>query len=220
VTEGGGKVALAAHGLVKSYGSRQVLRGVSFRVPTGSLVGIDGENGAGKSTVLKCIVGLLRPDSGRVVATGRLGYCPQEPALIDLLTCREQLRLFGAAHGLSQPEAQRRGDELMSRFGCARYADERIDRLSGGTRQKINLIVALLGDPDVLVLDEPYQGFDYETYQMFWEYAESARATGRSVLVVSHLHTEVNRFDAMVSVHEGLATVRGPLAAAVAGGSP
>lgn len=77
----------------------------------------------------------------------------------------------------------RRSADLRDRFGSAKYATERIDRLSGGTRQKINLIAALLVDPDVLVLDEPYQGFDYETYLTFWEFAEQARTAGRSVLV-------------------------------------
>jgi ABC-type multidrug transport system ATPase subunit len=197
--------ALAAHELVKSYGRRRVLKGVSFTVPTGSLVGIEGENGAGKSTLLKCVVGLLRPDAGRVEAAGRIGYCPQEPALIDLLTCREQLELFGVAYGLSSMDVTTRGTALMERFGCAGYADERIDRLSGGTRQKVNLIVALLAEPDVLVLDEPYQGFDYETYLTFWEYAEEARAAGRAVLVVSHMHTEKHRFDAMVTLRDGVA---------------
>jgi ABC-type multidrug transport system ATPase subunit len=94
--------ALVTRNLVKAYGSRKVLRGITFAVPTGSLVRIEGENGAGKSTLLKCLVGLLRPDQGRVEATGRLGYCPQDPALIDLLTCQEQLLLFGHAYGLSQ----------------------------------------------------------------------------------------------------------------------
>lgn len=213
-TDGG--TALSAHGLSKSYGRRRVLNGVSFTVPPGLLVGIEGENGSGKSTLLRCLVGLQRPDTGTVEAVGRIGYCPQEPALFDLLTLREQLLLCGAGYGLAHADVQRRTDELMARFNCTRYADERIDRLSGGTRQKVNLIAALLADPDVLVLDEPYQGFDYETYLGFWDYAESSRAAGRAVLVVSHMHTEQDRFDAMLELRDGLVTARGPAAARVA----
>lgn len=205
----GSHPALAASGLVKSYGRRKVLRGVSFTVPHGLLVGIEGENGAGKSTLLKCLVGLLRPDAGQVRSGGVIGYCPQEPALMDLLTCREQLLLFGAGYRLSREETMRRAGELMEHFGCARYAGERIDRLSGGTRQKINLIAALLADPDLLVLDEPYQGFDYETYLTFWDYADQARKAGRAVLVVSHMHTEKDRFDAMLVLRDGTVSAHG-----------
>ena len=207
--------ALAASGITKAYGRRKVLRGVSFVVPPGLLVGIEGENGAGKSTLLKCLVGLLKPDEGRVTAAGRLGYCPQEPALVDLLTCEEQLLLFGAGYGLSGETTRERSGALMERFNCARYTGERVDRLSGGTRQKINLIAALLANPDVLVLDEPYQGFDYETYLTFWEYAEESRAAGRAVLVVSHMHTEKDRFDAMLKLRDGVVTAEGRKAADV-----
>jgi ABC-2 type transport system ATP-binding protein len=207
--------ALVAKGLTKAYGRRKVLRGVSFAVPAGLLVGIEGENGAGKSTLLKCLVGLLKPDRGQVTAAGRLGYCPQEPALVDLLTCAEQLQLFGAGYGLPAATAQERASALMERFNCAKYASERVDRLSGGTRQKINLIAALLVDPDVLVLDEPYQGFDYETYMTFWAHAEQSRAAGKAVLVVSHMHTEKDRFDAMLSLRDGVVTADGPKAADV-----
>jgi ABC-type multidrug transport system ATPase subunit len=212
-----GAPLLAAYGLGKAYGRRRVLDGVTFTVPPGLLVGIEGENGAGKSTLLKCLVGLLRPDSGRIETGGRLGYCPQDPALVEMLTCREHIVLFGAGYGLSRERAVRRGDELMTRFGCARFADDRIDRLSGGTRQKINLIGALLADPDLLVLDEPYQGFDYETYLTFWEHAEELRRDGRGVLVVSHMHTEQARFDAMLVLRDGAVTARGPAADRVLG---
>ena len=209
------RAGLTARGLVKAYGRRQVLRGVSFQAPAGLLIGIEGENGAGKSTLLQCLVGLLKPDDGTVLAAGRIGYCPQEPALLDLLTCREQLLLFGAGYGQSRQTTLARADALMTRFNCEKYLDERIGRLSGGTRQKINLIAALLADPDLLVLDEPYQGFDYETYLTFWTYAEESRAAGRGVLVVSHMHTEKDRFDAMLVLRDGRTTAHGPRAAEV-----
>ncbi|MFC4463816.1 ABC transporter ATP-binding protein [Streptomyces xiangluensis] len=205
---------LEVAGLVKRYGRRRpsVLNGVSFRVPRGLLVAVEGENGAGKSTLLGCLVGLLAPDAGQVVVSGSLGYCPQEPALFDTLTCAEQLTLFAAGYGLDGDTAERRARELMERFGCARYAGTRVDRLSGGTRQKVNLIASLLHHPDVLLLDEPYQGFDYETYLSFWSFAEQARDEGRSVVVVSHMHTERHRFGALVALSNGTVEVTGPQA--------
>jgi ABC-type multidrug transport system ATPase subunit len=200
---------ITVRGLAKRYGRRRVLEDVGFTVPEGVLVGIQGENGAGKSTLLKCLVGLLRPDRGSVELHGRIGYCPQDPSLIESLTVREQFELFGAGYGLDPDEIAERAEALMDEFGCARYADTRVDRLSGGTRQKVNLIAALLHRPDVLVLDEPYQGFDYETYRRFWEYAELHRATGGSVVVVSHMHTELSRFDAMLDLVDGRVRVSG-----------
>jgi ABC-2 type transport system ATP-binding protein len=194
---------LSTQALRKSYGAHRVFDGVDFELPAGLLAGIEGENGAGKSTLLKCLIGLLEPDGGRVEVNGRLGYCPQEPALFDLLTCAEQLTLLGAGYQLSAAAVRERTAELMTLFRCDRYRDVRIDRLSGGTRQKINLIGALLARPEVLVLDEPYQGFDYETYLIFWDFVEAFRTQGHSVLVVSHMHTERSRFDTMWTLRDG-----------------
>lgn len=201
--------------LAKSYRRRKVLREVSFDLPAGMLVGIQGENGAGKSTLLQCIVGLTRPDAGQVTTAGRLGYCPQDPSLIETLTATEHLSLFGAGLGMTPDRVNLRGSELMSRFNCERFGDTRIDAMSGGTAQKINLIGSLLHEPEVLVLDEPYQGFDHDTYTRFWDYAEEFRDRGGSVLVVSHMHAEIGRFDALVDLVDGVARASGPQAALV-----
>jgi len=198
-----GDTPVAVRSLAKRYGRRRVLVDVSFTVERSALVGIEGENGAGKSTLLKCLVGLLRPDAGEVRVHGRIGYCPQEPMLMETLTVEEQLRLFGAGYGLSPDEHAGRAARLLERFHATKYAATRVDRLSGGTRQKVNLIGALLPTPDVLVLDEPYQGFDYDTYLTFWDYAEQFRAEGGAVVVVSHMHAEKHRFDAMLRLAEG-----------------
>jgi ABC-2 type transport system ATP-binding protein len=196
-------VPIEVRGLVKSYGRVSILRDLDFVVGAGELIGIEGENGAGKSTLLRCLVGLVSPDRGEVVVRGSLGYCPQEPTLVGVLTPAEVFRLFGAGYRMSGAAVTRRGAELMDRYGCRRFADVRVDNLSGGTRQKVNLIAAMLHDPDVLILDEPYQGFDYETYLTFWGHVEEFRQGGGSVVVVSHMHTEKHRFDRLVQVHDG-----------------
>ncbi|MQA97012.1 MAG: ATP-binding cassette domain-containing protein [Streptosporangiales bacterium] len=97
-----------------------------------------------------------------------------------------------------------RSSRLMETFRCTKYANTRVDRMSGGSRQKINLIIALLHRPDLLVLDEPYQGFDYETYQIFWDFTQGFCRDGGSVVVVSHMHTEKHRFDVMLDLAEGV----------------
>ncbi|MBF6557839.1 MAG: ABC transporter ATP-binding protein [Acidimicrobiales bacterium] len=182
-----------------------VLRGVDLELCAGQVVGLVGENGSGKSTLMKILVGALDADGGSVEVSGRVGYCPQEPLLYERLTCDEHLGLFGVAYGMD-PEAQSAAAEsLYDTLGFARWRDIQVAELSGGTRAKLNLALALLADPDVLLLDEPYAGFDWDTYQRFWELTATRRAAGRSVLVVSHFVTDQERFDRLVEVRDGKA---------------
>ncbi|WP_266393644.1 ABC transporter ATP-binding protein [Streptomyces canus] len=174
------------------YGKRLVLRGVDFTLPAGSLTGVVGENGAGKSTLLKILAGELRPARGSVRHGGRFGYCPQQVVVNDALTVRQHLAFFQAAFRL---DSLRYAREVMDVLGFAEYLDERAGVLSGGTRQKLNVTLALMHDPRVLLLDEPYQGFDWDTYLRFWELASRLRERGSSVLVVSHLAYDTERLD-------------------------
>ncbi|MFI7038584.1 ABC transporter ATP-binding protein [Microbispora rosea] len=185
----------------KSYRGGPVLRGVDLDLPPGRVVGIVGENGAGKTTLLRVLAGDLRPDGGSVRHGGRIGHCPQETVLHDAFTVEQHLRFFQVAYGL---ESLRRAEELMEalRFSGSRRA--RPGTLSGGTRQKLNLVLALMHDPDVLLLDEPYQGFDWETYVRFWDLAEELRGRGRSVLVVSHLAYDAARLDMLHRLEGGV----------------
>jgi ABC-2 type transport system ATP-binding protein len=150
----------------KAFG-RPVLRDDSAEVGGGESVAIVEENGSEKSTLLKVIVGLLPPDGAQVLSQGRLGYCPQELLICDRLTVRQNLRYFGVAHGLTDRQIDARPTDLFEPLNYGQYRDQRVATLSGGTRQKLNLTVALLHNPDLLVLDEPYQGFDDEIYWRF-----------------------------------------------------
>ncbi|GKQ38484.1 ABC transporter ATP-binding protein [Streptomyces sp. A012304] len=197
---GVGQVGLRVEEVWKAYGRRQVLRGASLQVDAGALVGVFGENGAGKSTLLKVICGQLAPDAGRVLRGGQLGYCPQHVVLDERLTVAQHLRFFQVAYRL--PGLQR-AEELLDTLGCVRFRRDRVGVLSGGTRQKINLVLALMHDPPVLVLDEPYQGFDWDTYLRFWELAGELRSRGRSVLMVSHLAHDLDRFDGVHQLRDG-----------------
>jgi ABC-type multidrug transport system ATPase subunit len=191
---------VTAHDLHKSFGRRHVLRGVDLEVPAGALVAVIGENGAGKSTLLRLLAGTLAPDAGTVAVRGRLGYCPQEPVLNDVLTVEQHLRYFAAAYRLTDLG---RADELLDVLAYARYRDRRVEELSGGTRQKLNLTLALVHDPDVLLLDEPYQGFDWETYLRFWDLVDALRARERAVVVITHLVFEQERFDRLYRLRDG-----------------
>lgn len=196
-----------------SYQRHTVLRGVDLRLRPGTLAGIVGENGSGKTTLLKIVSGELKPDRGSVRHHGRFGYCPQSVVLDDSFTVRQHLDFFKSAFGL--PDL-RRAEEVMEVLGFTEYLDQRAGLLSGGSRQKLNLTLALMHDPDVLLLDEPYQGFDWETYLRFWELATRLRDAGRSVLVVSHLAYDINRLDLLWRLENGRLRCQEPRAEAVA----
>jgi ABC-2 type transport system ATP-binding protein len=181
----------------------QVLRGASLEVLPRELVGLVGENGSGKSTLMQVIVGLLARDGGSVSRPGRLGYCPQLPLLWDKLTVAEHFELFAQAYGLNERTATTSRDGLLAELGFEKYLDYRVEELSGGTRQKLNLALALMHDPQLLLLDEPYAGFDWETYLRFWEMAERRRAEGMGILIVSHLLAERERLTRVYELRDG-----------------
>jgi len=207
---------LAASGIEKSYGrglwpvrrSLPVLRGANLTLIAGEVVGLVGENGSGKSTLMKVLVGALAADAGTVDRTGRLGYCPQEPQVYGRLTCDEHFELFAHAYGMAPDVERASRREIYTSLGFERYATTRADQLSGGTLAKLNLGLALLADPDLLLLDEPYAGFDWDTYLRFWELVADRRKAGRSVLIISHFVVDEERFDRIVEVRDGLAVPR------------
>jgi ABC-type multidrug transport system ATPase subunit len=185
-----------------------VLRGASLALYPGEVAGLVGENGAGKSTLMKILVGALAPDAGAVTRAGVLGYCPQESVVYERLTCDEHFELFGRAYGMTPADERRSRRELYAALGFERYAGSQAGQLSGGTLAKLNLGLALLADPAVLLLDEPYSGFDFDTYLKFWDLVAQRRAAGRSVLIISHFVTDEERFDRIVILRDGKAVPR------------
>ena len=204
-------VVLAVRGVTKSFRrgvwplrrSTEVLKGASLEVPAGKLVGLVGENGSGKSTLLQIIVGLLARDGGTIDRPDRLGYCPQIPMLWDKLTVDEHFELFGRAYDLADEQRADAVERLLDELRFAKYRDYRVESLSGGTRQKLNLALALMHEPELLLLDEPYAGFDWETYVRFWELSESRRDGGMGILVISHLLAERERLDRIYTLADG-----------------
>ncbi len=211
-----GNEVLVATDIVKAFSRgiwpmrhhRQVLRGANLVLNPGEVVGLIGENGSGKSTLMKILVGDLAADAGAVSHTGTLGYCPQEPLVYPRLTCDEHFDLFGRAYQMPDEQAAQASKGIYQRLGFTRYATTRADQLSGGTLAKLNLGLALLADPAVLLLDEPYAGFDWDTYLKFWTIVAERRQAGRTVLIVSHFLVDQERFDRIIEVKNGVTEPR------------
>ena len=206
---------LRAEGVWKSYRrgwprrrTLAVLKGAELSLGSGEIVGLVGENGSGKSTFMKVLVGDLVGDAGTVERSDSFGYCPQVPVLYERLTCDEHIELFGAAYGLDAGELQRGRDTLYRELDFARFADTRVEELSGGTRSKLNLTLAMLHDPTLLCLDEPYAGFDWDTYQRFWDLTGQRRDGGASLLIISHFIADEERFDRIYDLIDGRAVPR------------
>jgi ABC-2 type transport system ATP-binding protein len=199
---------LAAQQVCKRFKHKVVFDGLNFKARRGQVVAVVGENGCGKSTLLKMLAGLTAPDSGQIYARGSIGYCPQDPGVFGRLTIDEHLRAFGSGFGLSETASVTKGRELLEALGMPKGEQGRSMNLSGGTRQKLNLALALLGDPDMLLLDEPYQGFDHGTYVNFWELVRGWADEGRGVIIITHMLAELELADRVVDLGKHMRKAR------------
>lgn len=189
---------LSVRALAKRYGERQALRDVSFEVARGELVAVVGPNGAGKTTLLSIVAGAQQASGGSVggsaVARGtsQIGWAPQQTAVYSKLTVRENLQLFARLERVADaPAAVAR---MLEQTGLAARADERVQRLSGGNRQRVNVALGLLADPQVLALDEPTSALDPGQRARLWQFVGTLAARGTSVLFSTHHLGEVRRY--------------------------
>ena len=196
--EGVGQPVLSVRSLAKRYGEREALRDVSFDVHAGELVAVVGPNGAGKTTLLSILAGAQRASAGSVsgpaagAGTGRIGWAPQQAAVYSKLTVRENLRLFARLERVA--DADSAVARMLQQTGLLERADERVQRLSGGNRQRVNVALALLADPPALALDEPTSALDPGQRARLWEFVGALAARGTSVLFSTHHLGEVRRY--------------------------
>jgi ABC-2 type transport system ATP-binding protein len=195
---------LSVHGVDKRYGARVALHAVSFDVRAGELVAVVGPNGAGKTTLLSILAGVLRPTAGSVLGPtpppkgGRaIGWAPQQPALYSKLTVEENLRLFARLERVADPDGA--VARMLEHTGLFERSQELVERLSGGNRQRVNVALGLIGDPQVLALDEPSSALDPRQRARLWEFlgalvGDGATDPGTSVLFSTHHLGEVRRY--------------------------
>ncbi|HEY2283017.1 MAG TPA: ABC transporter ATP-binding protein [Solirubrobacteraceae bacterium] len=186
---------IGVRGLTKRYGERVALRDVEFEVGAGELVAIVGPNGAGKTTLLSIIAGVQRASSGTVGGPGTgptIGWAPQQTALYSKLSVAENLRLFARLEGVADPDAA--VTRMLTQTGLGERAGERVERLSGGNRQRVNVALGLIGDPPALALDEPTSALDPGQRERVWEFVGALARAGTAVLFSTHHLGEVSRY--------------------------
>jgi ABC-2 type transport system ATP-binding protein len=184
---------LAAEGLSKRFGEREALRGVSLAAGRGELVAVIGPNGAGKTTLLSILAGILAPDGGRVSrAPGEIGWVPQEPALYGKLTVAENLELFARLERV--PDAAGAVDRMLGLTDLRDRAHDQVGTLSGGNRQRVNIAIGLVAQPDVLLLDEPSAALDPRQRARLWEFILRLAEEGTTVVYATHNIQEADRY--------------------------
>jgi ABC-2 type transport system ATP-binding protein len=199
--------AVEVRGLRKSYDGFEAVRGIDFELPSGEVFGLLGPNGAGKTTTVEILAGYRRRDAGEVRVLGadpqradrawrgRIGVVPQTGELFPNLTVREHLELFAGYYERPRPP-----QEVLTLVGLEEKADAKTRTLSGGQQRRLDLGVALVGDPELLFLDEPTTGFDPSARRAAWETIRSLRSLGKTILLTTHYIEEAQRLADRVAV--------------------
>jgi ABC-2 type transport system ATP-binding protein len=204
-------VVLETKDLTKRFGSLTAVQNLTLEVHEGEVFGFLGPNGAGKTTAINMMCGLLRPDAGQITVRGvpiseagdeiraRVGVCPQDIVLWERLTCLEQLQFVGQMYGLTGREARRRGQELLEELDLAGKRNKQARTLSGGMQRRLNLGLALVHDPEIVVLDEPEAGLDPQSRIRVREYIQSL-ARAKTIILTTHNMDEADRVADRVAI--------------------
>jgi ABC-2 type transport system ATP-binding protein len=195
--------------LEKSYGSKVVLNKLSFSIAANSIYGLLGQNGAGKTTTINILCNLLDADAGTISIEGNpapekrirlIGAVPQEISVYQDLTCRENLIFFAKIYGLQGTEKKARVDKLIKMLNLTEYENTKVSNLSGGWRRRVNIAVALVHSPAMLILDEPTAGLDVEARYELWELIKTFKANGVSILLTTHQLEEAERLCSRIGI--------------------
>jgi len=203
-------VIIEAQNLNKSFGDFQAVENLNLKINRGEVFGFLGPNGAGKTTSINMMVGLLHPTSGQVfidgnevqqIEKGTIGICPQELVLWDYLTCRESLMLMGEMYEVPGDKLKIKVDKLLDGLFLTEKANTVVSQLSGGMKRRLNLALALVHEPEIVVLDEPSEGLDPQSRRVLWNYIRSLRDDdGKTVILTTHLMDEADRLSDRIAI--------------------
>jgi ABC-2 type transport system ATP-binding protein len=214
--------ALVVRGVTKQFGTHRAVEDISFTVPRGCVYGILGPNGAGKSTTLRMINDIIAPDTGTIEildglppgpeAARHIGYLPEERGLYPRMRVIEMIELMGELRGLRRAEARRRAGGWLDRLGLAQWGKNRVADLSKGMQQKVQFATALIHEPALVILDEPWSGLDPINAEVLREVVDEIRAAGRTVLFSTHLMEQAEKVcDAVCIIARGRKVLDGRL---------
>ena len=193
---------LILNGLTKRFNGVHAVKNISFKVERGDVYGFLGPNGAGKTTTIRMIMGIIQPDSGLIHLNGEninskgrknLGYLPEDRGLYQKQKLKEVLNYFGMLRGLSLPEAKKRSAMWLERFELRNQGSRKVEELSKGNQQKIQFIISLLHDPDLIILDEPFTGLDPLNQLLLKEIMEEKQKEGKTIIFSTHQMEQVER---------------------------
>jgi ABC-2 type transport system ATP-binding protein len=210
---------LEIQGVSKAYKDHQAIRDIDFRVPRGSIFGLLGPNGAGKTTLIRIINQITAPDTGQVLFDGeslkpdhiaRIGYLPEERGLYKKMKVLEQIIYFGRLKNLSKKEASARAKAWMKRFDIESWANKKVEELSKGMQQKIQFIITVLHKPDLIILDEPFSGFDPVNTELIKQEIKRLRDKGATVIFSTHRMESVDEIcDYLGMIHKSQKVLEG-----------
>lgn len=208
----------AVSGITKNFGSKEVLKGVDFQSFSGKAFGLLGRNGAGKTTTIRIIMGVFPPDSGKILLDGmplrqskvNFGYLPEEHGLYPKKIISEQLAYLGQLRGMTSRSARAEAKKWMERLGMGEYYNKKLDTLSKGNQQKIQLAAAMITNPDFVILDEPFSGLDPVNAMVLKDIIKEMIAAGKMVLFSSHQMNYVEEFcDSIAILNQGKIALSG-----------
>ncbi len=204
----------------KAFGAKQVLKGVSFTAESGKAFGLLGRNGAGKTTSIRILMDVFKANAGEVLIDGKpidykkiqIGYLPEERGLYPKKIIIDQLSYFAQLKGMTKKDAVMAVDAWLERLGMTEYRNKRLDTLSKGNQQKIQLVTALAHNPDIVILDEPFSGLDPVNAMLLKDVVKEQIAKGRIVLFSSHQMSYIEEFcDSIAIINAGKVALHGDL---------
>lgn len=212
-------IYLEARNIIKQYAGHRALNDVSIKVPQGKIYGLLGPNGAGKTTLIRIINRITAPDSGEVFLNGQLssqsdiynvGYLPEERGLYKKMKVKEHALFLAELKGLKKQEANRRIDEWFEKFDITSWKDKKIEELSKGMQQKIQFITTVIHDPQLLILDEPFSGFDPVNAELLKKEILELKAKGKTIILSTHNMESVEELcDEITLINKSQAVLQG-----------
>lgn len=205
--------SIEALGISKSFGDENVLRGINLSLESGKVSGVLGPSGAGKTTLVKCLIGIIGLSGGTVSINGTkipdlkimdsIGYMAQQDALYEDLTGLQNLVFFGQLKGMAKKDAVSSAHSLMELVDLDKDKNKKVVYYSGGMKRRLSLTAALIGDPQIIVLDEPTVGIDPVLRELFWQEFTRLKSLGKTIIVTTHVMDEADKCDRLLLIRDG-----------------